>query len=177
MGLDQRSRQLSQFADQLFEAAVFLSPLFDLGKQIHRDVNGMSFGFELPGEVVAPVLVASGTAAVGIAAGAADGDEAGGQDWALGLELLLAGLEEAADQGGMFGYFHTLTRAILRPPSLNSIKAYQIQEKNRALRQLFGTGLPRGLWTAERPRRPPARREGPLWAQSPVITGGNSSQR
>ena len=115
MGLDQRQRQLSQFAYQLFEAAVFLSPLFNLGKQIHRDVNGMGFGFELPGEVVAQVLVTSGTAAVGVAAGAADGDEAGGQDWALGLELLLAGLKEAADQGGVFRCFHMLTMAILRP--------------------------------------------------------------
>ena len=92
-----------------------MSPWFDLGKQIHRDVNGVGFGFELPGEVVAQVLVASGTAAMGIATGAADGDEAGGQDWALGLELLLAGLGEAADQGGVLGYFHTFTSAIIGP--------------------------------------------------------------
>ena len=141
MGLDQRQRQLRQFAYQLFEAAVFLSPLFDLGKQIHRNVNGMGFGVELPGEVVAQVLVASGTAAVGIATGAADGNEAGGQDWALGLELLLAGLEEAADQGGVFGRFHMFTMAILRPGYLNSIITYQLQGQNCALRQLFPGGL------------------------------------
>jgi hypothetical protein len=106
MGLDQRQGQLGQFADQLFEAAMFLSPLFDLGEQIHRDVNGMGFGFELPSEVVTQMLVTSRTATVGIATGAADGDKAGGQDWASGLELLLAGLEEAANERGMFGCFH-----------------------------------------------------------------------
>ena len=52
------------------------------------------------------MLLASGAAAVGIAASAADGDEAGGQHWAFGLELLLAGLKEAADQSGVFGDFH-----------------------------------------------------------------------
>ena len=67
---------MGDLVDELFEAAVFLSPLFDLWEQIHRDVNGMGFGFELPGEVVAQVLVASGTAAVGIATGAAETTEA-----------------------------------------------------------------------------------------------------
>jgi hypothetical protein len=98
MGLDEHQGQLGQFAYELFEAAVFLSPLFDLREQIHRDVNGMGFGFELPGEVVARVLVASSAAAVGVPAGAADDDEASGQDGGFGLELLLAGLEAAADQ-------------------------------------------------------------------------------
>ena len=126
MGLDEGQGELGDLVNQLFEAAVFLSPLFDLGNQIHRDVNGMGFGFELPGEVVAQVLLASGTATVGIAASAAAGHEAGGQDGALGLELFLAGLEEAADQGGVFGYFHTFTRAIFRARLLNSIKAYQL---------------------------------------------------
>ena len=114
MGLDQRQRQLSQFADQLFEAAVFLSPLFDLGNQIHWNVSGVGFGFDLPGQVVAQVLLAAGTAAVGIAASAADGDEAGGQDRAFGLELLLAGLKEPADQGGMFWCFHTFAGAMFK---------------------------------------------------------------
>jgi hypothetical protein len=111
MRLDQSQGQLSYLADQLFEPAVFLSPLFNLGQQIHRDVSGMGFGFDLPGQVVARVLLTSGAAAVGVAAGATDGDEAGGQDWAFGLELLLAGLEEAADQGGMFWCFHIFAGA------------------------------------------------------------------
>lgn len=107
MGVDQRQGQLGEFADQLFETAMFLSPLFGLGEEIHRNVAGMGFGFDLPGEVVTQMFAAAGTAAVGIAAGAADGDEAGGQDWAFGLELFLAGLQEAADQGGVFRNFHT----------------------------------------------------------------------
>ena len=55
---------------------------------------------------MAQVFVATGTAAIGIATSAANGDEAGGQDGAFGLEFSLAGLEGAADQGGVFGYFH-----------------------------------------------------------------------
>jgi len=99
---------LSYFANQLFEAAMFLSPLFGLGHQIHRDVSGMGFGLNFPGEVVAQMFIASGTAAVGIATSPADGDEAGGQHWAFGLELLLTGLQGSADEGGVFGYFHWL---------------------------------------------------------------------
>ena len=137
MGLDQGQGQLSQFAYQLFEAAVFLSPLFGLGEQIHRDVSGMGFGFDLPGQIVAQVLLASGAAAVWIAASAANGDEAGGEERAIGLELLLAGLKEAADQGWVFRYFHALRRAVFRPGQLNSIKAYPLQGQNRPLRQHF----------------------------------------
>ena len=86
MGLDEGQGQLGDLMDELFETAVFLSPLFDLGNQIHRDVSSVGFGFDLPGQIVAQVLLASGTAAVGIAACAAEGDEAGGQNRALGLE-------------------------------------------------------------------------------------------
>ncbi len=111
MGLDQRQGELGDLVDELFEAAVFLSPLFDLGDEIHGHVSGVGFGFDLPGQIMAQVLLASGTAAVGIAAGAADSNEAGGQDWAFGLEFFLAGLEGAADQGGMSGYFNTFSRA------------------------------------------------------------------
>ena len=114
MSLDQSQGQLGQFADQLFETAVFLSPLFGLGNQIHRNVSGVGFGLNLPGQIVAQMLFASGTAAVRIAASATDGDEAGSQDGAFSLELFLAGLKEAADQGGVFRNFHTLTRAIFQ---------------------------------------------------------------
>jgi len=55
---------------------------------------------------MAQMLFASGTAAMGVATGPADSDEAGGQNRAFGLELLLAGLKEAADQGGVFRNFH-----------------------------------------------------------------------
>jgi hypothetical protein len=70
--------------------------------------------------------VAAGTAVVGIATGAVEGDEAGGQNWAFGLELLSAGLKKATDQGWVFGYFHAFTRAILRPGQLNSVIPYQL---------------------------------------------------
>lgn len=66
----------------------------------------MGFGFDFPSEVMAGMLVTFGATAVGVAADAADGHEAGGQNRALGLELFLAGLEEPADQGGVAGYFH-----------------------------------------------------------------------
>jgi hypothetical protein len=77
----------------------------------------MGFGIDLPGEVMAGMLVALGAAAAGIAADTANGHEAGRQNGALGLELFLAGLEEAADQGGVLGYFHfhTLKRPDERP--------------------------------------------------------------
>ena len=114
MGLDQSQGQLGYLPDQLFESAVFLSPLGDLRQQIHRNVSGMGFGFDLPSQVVAQVLMASGAAAVGVATGATDGDEAGGQDRAFGLELLLAGLKEPADQGGMFWCFHTFAGAMFK---------------------------------------------------------------
>ena len=115
MGPDQGQRQLGELVDESFETAVFLSPLFDLGEEIHRDVGGVGFALDLPGQVMARVLVAAGAAAAGIAASAAKGDEAGGEHGTVGLELLLAGLEGAADQGGMFRRFHRFLRAFTGP--------------------------------------------------------------
>jgi len=106
MGLDEGQGELGDFVDELLEPSVFLSPLFGLGEEVNWNVSGVGFAFDLPGEVVAGMLLALGTAAMGIAASAADSDEAGGQDRALGVEFFLAGLEEAADQGGVFGDFH-----------------------------------------------------------------------
>ena len=123
--------------DELFEAAVFLSPYFGLGDQFNGDVSGVGFGFDLPGQIVAGVFVPAGTAAVGMAASAADGDEAGGQDRALGLEFFLAGLEGATDQGGMLGYFHRWAGAFICSARLNSIHTYQLQGPNVGLRQLY----------------------------------------
>ena len=57
----------------------------------------MGFGFNLPGQIVAQVLLPPGAAAIGIAAAAPNGDKAGGQDRTLGLKLLLASLEGTAD--------------------------------------------------------------------------------
>jgi hypothetical protein len=66
----------------------------------------VGLGFDFPGEIMARVFLATGTAAVGIAASSADSDEAGGQDRAFSLEFFLTGLEGAANQGGVLGYFH-----------------------------------------------------------------------
>jgi len=95
MGLDQGQGELSHFANQEFEAAMFLDPFLDLGDEVNRNVGGLGFGFDLPGQIVAEVFVAFGAAAVGVAASASKGDQAGGQDGPLGLELLLAREEEA----------------------------------------------------------------------------------
>ena len=140
MGPNERQGQLGDVVDELFEAAVFLSPLDDLGNQIDRDVSGVGFGFDFPGEIVARVFLATGTTAVGIAASAAEGDEAGGQDRALGLKFFLAGLEGTANEGGMFRYVHRYCGAFIGPGNMNSIKAYQLQGQKRALRQLFLRG-------------------------------------
>ena len=137
MGLDQSQGQLSHFVDQMFEAAIFLDPLLDLRDEVDRDVGGVGFGFDLPGQIVPQMFVTSGAAAVGIAAGSPQGDEAGGQDWALGLKLLLAGQEETADQGGMLWNLHVLWECIFWLRRLNSIKAYQLQHQKRPVRQLF----------------------------------------
>ena len=91
-----------------------MSPLFDLGDQVQWDVSGVGFTFDLPGQIMARVLMATGTAAVGIAASPADGDETGGQDGALGVEFLSAGLKEAADEGGMLWNFHRFGMGLLR---------------------------------------------------------------
>ena len=97
MRLDESQRELRHLARQLFETAVFLSPLFDLGDQIDRNVSGVGFAFDLPGQIVAQVLLASCTATVGIAASAANGDEAGRQNRTFGLKFILASLQKAAD--------------------------------------------------------------------------------
>jgi hypothetical protein len=85
-----------------------------LGDQIDRDVSGVGFALDFPGQIMAEVFLPAGAAAVGIAAGAANGDEASGHDRAFGLEGFLAGLEGAADEGGVLGDVHTWRRGILR---------------------------------------------------------------
>jgi hypothetical protein len=131
---------LGDLVHQLFEAAMFLSPLFDLREQFDGDISGVSFGFDFPGQIMTGMFMAPGTTASGITTGPADGHQAGGQDGALGLELFLAGLKETANEGGMFGYFHKDGRRIFQIEYLNSIKAYQLQEENWALRQHFFWG-------------------------------------
>jgi len=71
---------------------VFLSPLFDLGNQIHRDVSGVGFALDLP--------VSSGPGALASAQRQLDCRKRGGwsRGWrprpALSLEVLLAAKRE-----------------------------------------------------------------------------------
>jgi hypothetical protein len=83
---------------------------------------------------MAQMLFTPGAAAVGIAASAADGDEAGGQDGAFGLEFFLAGLEGATDEGGVFGRFLRLQGRSFRPDNCG-ITA--ISNKGKRPRQPF----------------------------------------
>jgi hypothetical protein len=174
MSPDERQGELGDLVSEEFESAMFASPLFDLGDEIHRDVSGVGFGFDLPGQIVAQMLLAPGTAAVGIATSATDGDEAGGQDGTFGLELLLAGLEEAADQGWVLGNFHTVQGRSMPARRLNSITAYQLQGQNRGLRQLFRNEGLRGLSLKNGTAQPPPGEAGQQkrekaqddWAQS-----------
>jgi hypothetical protein len=53
----------------------------------------------------------------------------------------LTGLKEAADQGRMFGNLHTIERAKFWPETMICIKAYQLQERRMALRQLCSEGV------------------------------------
>jgi hypothetical protein len=133
----------------------------------------VGLGFDFPGQIVAQVLLAPGAAAAGIAASAADGDEAGGQDRAFGLEWFLAGLEGATDQRGMFGYFHDWGW-IFAFGNMNSIKAYQIPAQNGGLRQLFSAGGAARSPAVERPSQDPGGREKPKSAKTPATIGGKS---
>jgi hypothetical protein len=140
MGLNESQGQLGDVEGELFEAAVFLSPLFDLGEEVDGDVSGVGFAFDLPGQIVAGVFAATGAAAVGITTSAASADQSSGQDGAFGLELLLACQQEAAEEGGMLWNFHR-GMAILNVLILIRIKAYQLQVQKSVLRQLFPGGV------------------------------------
>lgn len=161
MGLDERQGQLGQFAGELFEAAVFLGPLFGLGNQIHRDVSGVGFGLHFPGQIVAQMLFASGTAAIGVAAGTTDRNEAGGQDRAFGLELLLAGLKGAADQGGMFRNFHMFkhmrTRAISQARMYDEYKGLSYASSKSTVATTFITDSPASSAGTARAAKPNAK--------------------
>lgn len=50
------------------------------------------------------------TVAAGAAAPPLDENEAGGEDGGLGVQIFEAGLEVAADEGGVFGDFHKALR-------------------------------------------------------------------
>ena len=97
---------MGAFAQQPFEAAVFVLPLLDLGEQGLGDVSAAGFAVFFPGEVMTGVFVPLGTAAGGFAAGAVEEDQTGGQDGTLGLKLGWAGIQGALDECGMGGDIH-----------------------------------------------------------------------
>ena len=85
---------------------MFAHPLLDLREQVLGDINGAGFAFDFIGQVMGQVPLTGLAVAAGTAAFAAERHQAGGDKRALEFELLDAGLEVAADQGGVFGNFH-----------------------------------------------------------------------
>ena len=106
VGLNLSQGQVGDVAHQGLEAFVLAYPLLDFGQQILGDVNGAGFAFYFVGQVMGQMPLTGLAVATGPAAFSSEGDEAGGDKRALEFELLDAGLEVAADQGGVFGNFH-----------------------------------------------------------------------
>ena len=65
----------------------------------------MGLAFDFPGQIVAGMFMAAGASAVGIAAGAPQGDEAGGQDGAFGSEGFWRASRERRMRVGCLGIF------------------------------------------------------------------------
>ena len=78
----------------------------DLGEQIVGDVNGPGLALYFEGQVMAGMAGTGLAVAAWATALSAEGNEAGGDKRAVKLERLDAGRQEAADQGGVPGYFH-----------------------------------------------------------------------
>lgn len=85
---------------------MFAHPLLDLREQLLGNVNGAGFAFDFIGQVMGQVPFSGLAVAAGATAFAAEGNQAGGNKRAVEFELFDAGVEVAADQGGMFGNFH-----------------------------------------------------------------------
>jgi len=106
MGLDLSQGQLGDVAHQGFETLVFAHPLLDLGEQVLRDVNGAGLALYFVGQVMGQVPLTGLAVAAGAAAGSAEGHQAGGDERAVGFELLDPRGQVAADQRGMFRNLH-----------------------------------------------------------------------
>lgn len=107
MGLNLSQGQVGDVAHQGLEAFVLAYPLLDLGQQILGDVNGAGFAFYFIGQVMGQMPFTGLAVATGAATFSSEGNQAGGDKRAVGFELLETGLQVAADQGGVFGNFHT----------------------------------------------------------------------
>jgi hypothetical protein len=106
VGLDLGQSQIGDVTEQRFDAFVFGDPLLDLGEQILGDVDGAGFALHFKGQVVGQVALPRLAVAAGASAFSAKSDEAGGDKRAFQGEILEAGLQVAADQGGVFWDFH-----------------------------------------------------------------------
>jgi hypothetical protein len=78
----------------------------DFGQQILGNVNGAGFAFYFIGQVMGPMALTGLTMTAGPAAFSSKGDQAGGDERAVGFELLEPGVQVPADEGGMLGNFH-----------------------------------------------------------------------
>ena len=112
MGLNLSQGQVGDVAHQRLEAFVLAYPLLDFGQQILGNVNGAGFALYFKGQVMGQMPFTGLAMATGPAAFSSEGDQAGGDERALGFELLEPGVEVTADQGGVFGNFHIRTRSI-----------------------------------------------------------------
>lgn len=106
MGLNLSQGQVGDVTHQGLEAFVLAYPLLDFGQQILGDVNGAGFAFYFIGQVVGQMPFTGLAVAAGPATLSSEGDQAGGDERAIGFELLKPGVEVTADEGGMFGNFH-----------------------------------------------------------------------
>ena len=101
-----RQGQLRDHLVQVLQTPVLGDPSLHLWEQILGNIDRAGLPLLLAGEVMAGMTLPLLAMAAGAPALFVNGDEAGGQDGAAGLEFLGAGLEVAGDQGGVFGYFH-----------------------------------------------------------------------
>lgn len=92
MAVNLRQGQLRDHLVQVFETPVLGDPSLDLGKQLLGDIDRAGLSVLLAGEVMAGMALPLLAMATGAPALFVNGDEAGGQDGAAGLEIFGAGL-------------------------------------------------------------------------------------
>jgi hypothetical protein len=106
MGLDLAQSQVGDVAQKGFDAFVLAHPLLDLREQVLGDVNRTGFALYLVGQVVGQVALTGLAVAAGASAFAAEGDQAGGDERAVKMELLDPGIQVAPDESGMLRNLH-----------------------------------------------------------------------
>lgn len=130
MGLDPGQSQLGDLADQRFDSFVFLNPLADLWEEILGDIDGARFTLFLASEVKARMTWTGQAMTTRAAAFFVNGDQAGSQQGAFGLELFEASLELTFDEGGVLGDFHNHRRIADQGLGISD-KYYYLSDKAR----------------------------------------------